>query len=357
MKDFLVIGGGIAGISAAAHLAQLGSVLVLEAESALGYHASGRSAAMFLESYGNATVRALNSASAAVHRDSGVLSRRGFLMVAAADQEGRFETEHVAFGADRISVADATGLWPILDAGHCTRAAFFADAHDIDTDRLLQHFARQARNSGAEILTDQSVTAIRRTDTGWIVETPTGEHRARRLVNAAGAWADQIALLAGIPALGIQPYRRSMARLPAPGGLDTRDWPFVDEVTEAWYAKPDAGGWIVSPADEDPVEPQDAWADDMVIAEGLARYQPFATQDVTRVETTWAGLRSFAPDRALVLGPDPLDTGFLWCAGQGGYGFQTAPAAARLLADLAAGRMPEIDTALVGALVPDRLRA
>jgi glycine/D-amino acid oxidase-like deaminating enzyme len=182
-------------------------------------------------------------------------------------------------------------------------------------------------------------------------------HTARVLVNAAGAWADGVAAMAGIAPLGITPYRRSVARIPAPGGHDVTGWPLLLGAGESWYAKPDAGQLIVSPAEEDPVGgPHDAWPEDIVLAGGIARYQAFVTPEVTRLTASWAGLRSFAPDRALVLGPDPLDTAFVWVAGQGGYGFQTAPAAARLVADLVAGCAPALDPATVRALGPARFR-
>jgi len=151
--------------------------------------------------------------------------------------------------------------------------------------------------------------------------------------------------------------RRSVARIPAPGGMDVSGWPMLLGAGETWYAKADAGQLIVSPAEEDPVaEPHDAWPEDMVLAEGIARYQRFATEEVTRLTASWAGLRSFAPDRLLVLGPDPVDPAFVWSAGQGGYGFQTAPAASRLVADLVAGRAPVLEPATVAALSPERFR-
>ena len=178
--------------------------------------------------------------------------------------------------------------------------------------------------------------------------------RADVIVNAGGAWADQLAVMAGIAPVGLRALRRSMARMPAPGGSDTRDWPMLTGPGETWYAKPDAGAWIVSPAEEDPVEPMDAWADDMVLAEGLARYEAYVTEPVTRVETNWAGLRTFAPDRALVIGPAPDVEGFFWMAGQGGYGFQTAPAAGGLLADLVLGRTSTLSQDVVQALSPSR---
>jgi glycine/D-amino acid oxidase-like deaminating enzyme len=149
-----------------------------------------------------------------------------------------------------------------------------------------------------------------------------------------------------------------MARLPAPGGHDVSGWPMLIGVGETWYAKPDAGAWLISPAEEDAIDaPHDAWPDDMVLAEGIARYQPFVTEEVTRVTSSWAGLRTFAPDRCLVIGPEPGRHDFLWCAGQGGYGFQTAPAASQLLAELVASRTPTLGPELVAALGPARLRA
>lgn len=353
----LIVGGGIAGLSCAAALAPFCPVTLLEAEAHLGHHASGRSAAMFLENYGNAVVRALNRASAPHLRAAHVLAPRGFLLVAGADQAELLTPEAEAFGAVEIPVSAARDMLPILNTDTTARAARLEGAQDLDTHRLMEHFRRTALAHGARIATGQRVTALHRQDAGWRVETGDETFCARHLVNAGGAWADPIARMGGVRPLGIQPYRRSMARLPAPGGQDTSDWPFVDAVGESWYAKPDAGGWLVSPSEEDPLPPQDAWADDMVIAEGLDRYARFVTEPVTRVTATWAGLRSFAPDRALVIGPDPAEPSFLWCAGQGGYGFQTAFAGGRLLADHLLERSPELPDETVAALHPARFAA
>lgn len=350
----VVIGGGIAGLSAAAALAPDADVTLLERELALGYHASGRSAAMFEENYGNAVVCALSRASKAGHESYGVLSPRGLLGVALEGKDAAFEADIEALGLTEISVAEARSRVPILAEG-VMRAAVHDEAADIDTDRLLQSLARQARHHGAEIRTGAEVAEITRGD-GWQLRVGDEALTADVVVNAAGAWADRLAELAGVRPIGLQPYRRSMARLPAPGGHDVRGWPMLFGPGESWYAKPDAGGWIVSPAEEDPVEPMDAWADDMVLAEGLARYQPYVTEEVTRVETNWAGLRTFAPDRTLLIGEAAQD-GFFWSAGQGGYGFQTAPAAGALLADLICGRRPSLGSDLVAAVSPERFSA
>jgi len=356
--DFLIVGGGVAGVSAAARLAPLGRVILLEAEQALAYHASGRSAAMFLESYGNATVRALNSASLAHHAeaDGGVLTPRPMMLIGRPVEEEAFARECADFSMREIGLDEARAVLPILNPATVSRAALREDTSDLDTDLLIQNFARAARGAGAGLRLNARVTGITREGSGWRVEAGAESLRAGVLVNAAGAWADGIARMAGVRPLGITPYRRSMARLPAPGGHDTRDWPFVDAVGERWYAKPDAGKLIVSPSEEDAQEAHDVWADDMVLAEGLARYEEMVTEPVTRVEHSWAGLRSFAPDRALVIGRDPAAPGFAWLAGQGGYGFQTAPAASRLLADLLSGRPPELPGAVVEALSPARFR-
>ncbi|MEL7213777.1 MAG: FAD-binding oxidoreductase [Pseudomonadota bacterium] len=354
MTDIIVIGGGIAGVSAAAQLAKGASVTVLEAEDALAYHASGRSAAMFLKTYGNTTVRALNEASEDGHIAAGVLSARGMLLLGKADEAEPFEAERVSFGMERLSIAEALQILPIVNPETTAYAGYLGTAQDLDTDLLVQTYRKAALADDVTFETGVRVDAIERRDGVWTVRAGARHWRAEIVVNAAGAWADQVAAMADVAPLGIQPYRRSMARVPAPGGHDTSDWPFVDGVDEAWYAKPDAGKWLISPADEDPVAPQDAWADDMVLAEGIARYQEMVTEEVTRVETTWAGLRSFAPDRALVIGRDPIEPDFVWLTGQGGYGFQTAPAAAQLCTDLTHGQPPELGADVVAAVSPER---
>lgn len=356
--DFLIIGGGIAGTSAAAHLSELGHVVVLEMEEALGYHASGRSAAMFEENYGPPAVVALNKASAEYHAkaNGGYLTPRGLMLISGPDQAAQFRDDLKELNLEEISFAEAQALVPILNPETVTLAGLHLAAQDLDTDRMVQDFAKQARRNGSQVITRAQVTAISHDATGWQVEAGGENYAAKHLVNAAGAWVDEIAALAGVAPIGIQPKRRSMARLPAPGGHDVTKWPMLMGVGESWYAKPDAGKLLVSPADADLVAPHDAYADDMVLAEGLARYEEMVTTPVTRVESNWAGLRSFSPDGALVLGPDPDQADFIWCAGQGGYGFQSAPAAARLLADILGGRSSELDAASCAALSPERLR-
>jgi D-arginine dehydrogenase len=357
--DFLIVGGGIAGLSAGARLSELGTVLLLEAEPALAYHASGRSAALYEAQYGNPATIALNLASRADHETlgGGVLSPRGLMLLAGVGEEEVFAHDAAQMGLEVIGAAEAVARVPALNPDAIAGAAVHDDAWDIDTDRLIQHFARTIKAQGGTVQTGAAVTGLQRTVGGWRVRTAEGDYTARLLVNAAGAWAEGVAAMAGIAPIGITPYRRSVARVPAPGGIDVSRWPMLLGAGETWYAKPDAGQMIVSPAEEDPVaEPHDAWPEDLMLAEGIARYQAFVTQEVTRLTSSWAGLRSFSPDRALVLGPEPADPSFVWVAGQGGYGFQTAPAASRLVADLVAGRAPDLDPHIVQALCPSRFR-
>lgn len=354
MIDFLIIGGGIAGCSVAARLAPLGSVTLLEAEDALGYHASGRSAAMFEENYGSPSTIALTRASRSYMEEAGVLSARGLLMVALPEEEEAFRSSMAELGMQDISLAEARAHVPILGQG-LTRAAYHAEAEDIDTDLLLQGFQRKARQGGAELVTDAAVTGIKRLERGWAVETAGATYEARLLINAAGAWADKVAALAGVSPIGLTPKRRSMAQVPPPGGQDVSGWPMLFGPGETWYAKPQAGKLLISPADETPVEPHDAWAEDLTLAEGIARYEAHVSEAVTRLETSWAGLRSFAPDGSLVIGFAPDSPAFFWCAAQGGYGMQSSPGYSQLAADLIGGGAPDLDSAAVSALDPVRI--
>lgn len=362
MTDIVVIGGGIAGISAAAECARAGaSVTVLETERQIGYHATGRSAAIFIRNYGNATLRALNAVAEPVFEDPGeisdtpILSPRGELMVASEAELPVLDAYlDGAVGVERLTGLEAAEIVPILRPERIAGALIERDARGIDVERLLQGYARLLRARGGRIVTGSGVTAIHREAGEWQVETMQGRYAAPILVNAAGAWADEVASLAGLPRIGLQPCRRSAAIIPAPDGQDIDDWPIFGSIAETWYAKPEAGKLMVSPADEDPVDPHDAWPDDMVLAEGLDRFEQAVTYEVRRVEHSWAGLRTFAPDRTPVAGFDPRGEGFFWLAGQGGYGVQTAPALSRVAATLITGGTLPIDAATRTALAPDR---
>jgi len=357
--DFLIVGGGIAGISAAARLSKLGSVVLLETEAGLGYHASGRSAAMFEETYGSASTVALNRASRDYlrHANGGVLSPRGFMLIGTKDTRTAFARDMAAMALSPMSLAKAQLIVPILDGATVSEIGYHSEAWDIDTDLLMQNFAREARGNGAKILMRKSVDSIRPLRSGWQVTCTGGdEFSAKILINAAGAWVDEVARMAGLPPLGFTPYRRSIARIPAPDDLDVTNWPLIFGPGETWYAKPDAGHLLVSPADEDPTKPHDAWPEDLTLAEGIARFESVTTSMVTRIKSSWAGLRTFSPDRSLVIGADADTPAFFWIAGQGGYGFQSSVAASRLLADLVAGTASELDQSVRQALSPARFR-
>ncbi|WP_292899026.1 NAD(P)/FAD-dependent oxidoreductase [Nitratireductor sp.] len=361
-SDIIVIGGGIAGIGAGARISADAKVTVLEAEEAIGYHATGRSAAIYIRNYGNVTLRALNAASEPVFREpegiceESVLSPRGLLYVASDEHVDALDNIlQGATGMERLSVDEAVARVPILKRESVVAAAIEPGAQDIDVDRLLQGFARMLRHRGGAIVNKAPVTAISRENGTWTLETPQGSFSAPVIVNAAGAWADEIARLAGVQPLGLTPMRRSAVILPAPDGHDVTGWPLFACAGEGWYAKPDAGKLMVSPADEDPSEPFDAWPDDMVLAEGLHRFEQAVTVPVTRIERSWAGLRSFFSDRTPAVGFAPDAEGFFWLAGQGGYGVQTSPALSALAADLCAGRSATLPDTVVQALAPNRL--
>jgi len=356
MTNILIIGGGIAGISVGARLAAHASITVLEAESALAYHASGRSMALYEANYGMDSTIALARASGDFfHTETDYLSDRGLMVVGKDGEDQALDADAVRMNLERISVADAISKVPVLNPETVKSAAFHADAWDIDTDRLIQDHAKTIRANGGRIAFNATVATINH-DGRWIVSTGTETYEADVLVNAAGAWVDEIATLAGVDPIGFVPCRRSVARIPAPGGFDTRTWPMFFGINESWYAKPDAGSLCVSPAEEHPTTPHDAWADDMILAEGIAQYQDVVTEVVTQVQSNWAGLRTFSPDRHLVIGHAPQNPAYFWMAGQGGYGFLTSPASSQLAADLILGRKPDLDAQIVQQLSPKRFR-
>jgi D-arginine dehydrogenase len=362
--DILIIGAGIAGASAAAELARTHQVLVLEGEDAPGYHSTGRSAAVFSESYGNRAVRALTRASRRFfHHPPAdfsaypLLKRRSWLHVASASQASALESflaaEDVALRVSRVSPEQALALSPLLlPQTAAAGGAYERDAADIDVDALHQGYLRLLRQRGGTIVTGAQVTALARSGGQWHLQSTAGAYRARVVVNAAGAWADRVAMLAGTVPMGIQACRRT-AVLVEPAAREISDsWPLTVDIEEAYYFKPDAGLLFISPADETPVEPCDAQPEELDVAIAIDRLERATGVTVARVRRKWAGLRSFAPDRAPVVGFDAMAAGFFWLAGQGGYGIQTAPAAAALAAALMrdAPRPPELadfDPALV----------
>lgn len=363
--DVVVIGAGIAGAGVAADLAGDFRAVMIEKEDRPGYHSTGRSAAIFIQNYGNTVIRTLNRASAPLFADADralfpypLLSPRGWLNVADATGIKNHEALLAeAEGLRELSPAEAVSMVPILRREAIAAASYEADAQDIDVAALHQGWLKAAKAAGAKLLTQTEFLGGGRADGRWVVETRDLTISAPVVVNAAGAWADIVAKSLGVEPIGLRPLRRSMAVVPAPEGHDTRHWPVVGDAAEKWYAKPDGGKLFVSPADEDPVEPHDAFADDMVLAEGLHRFEQAVTMPVTHVERSWAGLRTFAPDRTPVAGFDASADGFFWLAGQGGYGIQTSPALSRLAGQLIRrATLPAEMEAIVPALSPNRFR-
>ena len=253
-----------------------------------------------------------------------------------------------------ISVDEAFKFIPALNKENITRQAYRPDVYDIDTNKLYEYYRKSALEHGAQIRKKTKLKTAYLKNKKWEIESSDGYISASALINAAGAWADQVAELCGVSKLNIQPFKRSIARMQAPAGINVQNWPMIDGVGETWYAKPDAGSLIISPADKKLVEPHDAWADDETLAAGVESFQGIINAPIDRMLSNWAGLRSFAPDGNLVIGPDKNNPSFFWFAGQGGYGFQTASAASRILSDLFLERKVSVEGETLLALLPGR---
>ncbi|MDB6084197.1 MAG: FAD-binding oxidoreductase [Gammaproteobacteria bacterium] len=370
--DFIVIGAGIAGASAAAELSSAHRVCLLEAEPQPGFHSTGRSAALFLESYGNRVIRNLSRASRQHLFDPpppfalGPWTKpRGALFIASHEQADKLLSlsgrEDVRSSAREVTAAAAQELCPVLRSGYVGGALYEPNAADIDVHGLHQAYLKQFRANAGVLATSHRVDAIAHSAGHWEVQAGTKTFAAPVVINAAGAWADQIALLAGVTPAGLQPMRRTAILVDAPEGYSTGGWPLVIAADESFYFKPDAGLLLLSPADETPMEPCDVQPDEWDIAVAIDRVTTAADIAVHRIRHRWAGLRTFVQDRSPVVGFDSKAAGFFWLAGQGGYGVQTAPALARVAAALACER--PIPQALgdfgveAGDLSPGRLGA
>ena len=346
--DVLILGAGIAGASLAFELSATHRVLLLELEAHPGMHSTGRSAAIFSEIYGNAVVRGLSRASRqflfsppAGFTGDFLVRPRATLFVAPAEQveslrDMRRDAD-VAEGTELISVDDALKRVPILRRERVAEALFEPGASDIDVNALHSGFLRGFKSRGGQLLCGIAVERFLHDQTGWHLSCGDTIFSAPVLVNACGAWADQIAEQAGALPLGIEPKRRTVVLLDAPTTCDIREWPLTIDAAETFYFKPDAGRILLTPADETPSPPCDAQPDELDVALAIDRFESMTTYSVRRVVHKWAGLRSFARDRTPVVGFDKEKTGFFWLAGQGGYGMQTSAAMARSAAALIRG--------------------
>ncbi len=366
--DFIVIGAGIAGASAGYELAAQGRgegrrgcrVALLEREDQPGYHTTGRSAALYIQSYGNETVRALTVGSWRFYSEPPegfaerpLLSPRGVLFVGRPDQGAELdhlvaETRPLAPHIERLDTAAARDLVPILRTDALGGAVLDSKAMEIDVNGLHQGYLRGLKARGGVVVTRAEVRGLQPGPAGWRVETKAGNFAAPVVVNAAGAWCDEIAELAGAKPVGLVAKRRTAITFDPPPGLDTRNWPLTVSVAEDFYFKPDSGRLMGSPAEETPMPPCDVQPNEIDIAIAVDRIQAATTLEIRRIHNSWAGLRTFAPDRTHVAGFDPQREGFFWLAGQGGFGIQTAPAMGRLTAALATGGPVPEDLAELG---------
>ena len=370
--DIIILGAGMAGASAAAHLAPHAQVLLVEAEDLPGRHATGRSAATFFETYGNASVRALVRASRGFllappegFASVPLMTPRAALFIATQAQLPRLhelrEDAAVAAVTCPIDRGAALALVPILRPEHLAGAVLDRSGFDMDVDALLQGYLRSARAAGARLLTDAGFDPqIEFTGQVWRVHCRHGLLEAPLLLNAAGAWADVLARRAGVQTIGLQPLRRSALIIAAPAAIDPARWPMVIDIDEQFYFKPDAGRLLLSPANEDPSPPCDAVPDELDLAIAVDRFERATTHPVERILRRWAGLRSFVPDRTPVVGFAADVPSFFWLAAQGGYGIETAPALGALAASLVLGQGTPADLARHGVdaalLDPARLR-
>lgn len=360
--DVAIIGGGIAGASLAyflkTHAKGAGlSVVLLEQEEALAYHATGRSAAEFVLGYNAPEVMAL----ARIARpffdqppegfaEVPLLIRRGGLIYAGAENADRlseqFAREQAANPAlEWLSADETLARMPFLSRDALGGAYFDPDYWDIEVDALMSGYLRGARKSGLEVRLKSAFQSARREQEGWRIETASGPLLARVMVNAAGGWADPVAIASGVPPKAITPMRRTAVLVDLPEGIEARSLPELNEIDDSFYFKPDGGRLFVSPSDATPCEPADVQPEEIDIAWAMHHLESHTTLSVKRVAKAWAGMRSFAPDALPVVGFEPGIDGFFWLAGQGGYGILSSPALGNLAAHLLLGEtLPETFT-------------
>lgn len=368
--DIVIAGAGIAGASLAWHLAGHRSVLLLERESQPGYHSTGRSAALYLESYGPAGVRALTRASGAFYRtppagfaEHPLISPRGALYVAVQGQQAllistRDNLAPSCPGLQMLDAAATVAQVPCLLADRVIGSLFDPAAEDMDVHAIHQGFLRglsAQRGQGCELRTGAAIQAARRSEQGWQLGLSDGSSvHAQTVVNAAGAWADELGSIFGAQPIGLVPHRRSAFTFALPAGLDAGSWPAVIGVDETYYFKPDAGQMLGSPANADPTSAHDVMPEELDIAQGIHQIESVSTLRIRRPTRTWAGLRSFVADGEMVIGFDGAVPGLFWLAAQGGYGIQSAPGAA-LLADAILRGLPTPPALQVQGLDPEVL--
>jgi D-arginine dehydrogenase len=363
--DFLIIGAGIGGVSAAYFLAHTHKVVVLEMEDQPGYHTTGHSVAVYTEAYGPRTIRALAKAGYAFFTrppagfsDSALSRPQGFLFVARKDQRKSMEAllravQELSPAVHAISPHDAVETVPVLRPAYIDSAFLDPSALALDVAAIHQGYIRGLVTKGGEIVCRAEAHRFERQAGKWHVTTPAGTFSAPVVINAAGAWADVIAGRMGAQPVGLQPMRRTVIAFVPPNSLVDNNWPVVIDVDEDWYFKVDAGTVLASLADETPVAPQDAQPEELDIALTVDRIERATTMQINRIQRSWAGLRSFVADRVTVCGYDPTVDGLFWCCGQGGYGIETSNGMGRATASLATGQGVPEDIAALGVTAAD----
>jgi D-arginine dehydrogenase len=361
--DVIVIGAGIAGATSAAALATDHRVALVEAEEAAGYHSTGRSAAIWIHNYGPPDVRVLTGLSRKFFEnpppgfsDTPLLHQRAVLFLAPTAQQAHLDRLlGEGIGLRKLSIDAVRAMVPALKPDYAAAAAIEEDAFDMDVAALHQGFLRQLRARGGVLSLRSRTGSIERIGGVWHVHTSVGGvFTAPVVVNCAGAWGDEVARQAGVAPLRLVPKRRTGCVIdPAP--WQAENWPMINDVDHTWYVRPEARTKLmVSPADETDITPHDVQPDELDVAIAVDRMQQAMDIEVRRVEHSWAGLRTFTPDRSLAFGWDGTAEGFFWCVGQGGYGIQTSPAAGTLVADLVSGRDPGAAAAILPAIDPRR---
>lgn len=345
--DFLIAGAGIGGTSCANWLSETHSVILLEMESQPGYHTTGRSIAVYTEAYGPRTIRALAKSGFEFLTNPPSsfseipLSRpHGLFFIAREDQMdalkvGLADVQELSPHIQLISADEAVAQIPVLRRDYLAAAFLDPNALALDVNAIHQGYIRGLRGNGSEIVCNAQIQGLERKGGKWRATTPAGEFAAPVLINAAGAWADQVGQMVGARKISLQPKRRTVIAFTPTNVEVSDDWPVVIDCEEEFYFKVDAGTVLGSPADETPVEAQDVQPEEIDIAYTIDRLQKATTMEVTKLQRTWAGLRSFVPDGIPVVGYDPDAEGFCWCAGQGGYGIETSVGMGRSTAALA----------------------
>ncbi|HKU98768.1 MAG TPA: FAD-binding oxidoreductase [Vineibacter sp.] len=371
--DFAIVGAGIAGVSCAYFLASEGSVAILEREHVAAYHTTGRSAALYSETYGNEAVRAITVASGGFYHqppagfaDVPLLSPRGALFFGADDRRDALDKAYIEFHSQvatvrRIDKAETLALHPLLNPEVVGSGVYEPDAEDMDVAAIHGGFLKGARAKGAVLQVNAEIVGLARKNGKWHLDLRGGgQVIATSVINAAGAWCDALASLAGVRPVGLVPKRRTAFTFDAPQGIDIRGLPAVVDIDETFYFKPEVGQFLGSPADETPSEPCDAQPEELDVAIAVERIETASTLRIRRIKNKWAGLRSFVADKTFVVGYDTDAEGFFWLAGQGGYGIQSAPTMGRLSAALATGKGMPDDLKAAGVteatLSPARIR-